>query len=55
MTSADVKTCITSLKGQWGSLSSNNTQGMEVFIMHGRGITAAHSPISRLLGLFLPY
>lgn len=52
MTSADVKTCLTSLKGWWGSLSCNNTQGMEVFIMHARGITMAHSPIFRLLGLF---
>lgn len=52
MTSADVKTCLTSLRGWWGSLSCNNTQGMEVFIMHAQRITMAHSPIVRLLGLF---
>lgn len=55
MTSADVKTHLTSLKGWWGSLSCNNTQGMEVFIMHAQGITMAHSPILRLLGLFSFY
>lgn len=52
MTSADVKTCLTRLKGWWGSLSCTNTQGMEVFIIHAQGITMAHSPIFRLLGLF---
>lgn len=55
MTSADVQTCITSLKGRQGSLSSNNTQAMEVFIMHARGITMAHGPTFRLLGLFPLY
>lgn len=52
MTSADVKTCLTRLKGRWGSLSCNNTSGMEGFIVRAQGITSARRPIFRLLGLF---
>lgn len=55
MTSADVKTGLTSLKGWWGSLSRNNTQGMEVFMVRAQGIAMAHCPIFRLPGLFFFY